>query len=110
MTWEDFCAEFLPDPATVLVEEHRGEGPVGPVWERAVAVTPCYVDAGRKLVRAADGSQVVSEVRVFAPAATVVPVGSRITLADGTVTTVISAQVHSSHGLDLPEHLEVACE
>jgi hypothetical protein len=110
MTWEDFCAECLPEPATVVVEAHRGEGPVGPVWDQAQQVQPCYLDAGRKLVRAPDGSQVVSEVRVLAPAATRVPVGSRITLPGGTTTTVISAKVHSAHGLELPEHLEVACE
>lgn len=114
MTWEDFVAAILPEPHTVTVEAYQGSGAYGDVYAAGVAVTPCYVDAKRKLVRVqtqdAAGQQAVSESTVYCPLATTAPAGSRVTLPDGTITRVLAASRRTSAGLDLPEHLELACE
>jgi len=110
MTWEDFCTLNLPQPHTVTVAAYRGDGAYGPVYDPARQVQPCFVDDARRLVRAADGSQVVSEATVYAPADTVAPAGSRLTLPTGRVTTVITAKALTAAGLLLPEHVELMCE
>ena len=110
MTWEDFCTTCLPEPHAVTVEAYRGDGAYGAVYDQAVNVAPCFVDDTRRLVRAADGSQVISESTVYAPADTVAPADSRITLPSGPVTTVITSKALTAAGLPLPEHLELMCQ
>lgn len=110
MTWEDFCTTCLPSPATITVEAYRGTGAFGDVYDQASTVTPCFVDDIRKLVRASDGSQVVSETTVYAPPSTTAPVGSRITLPSGRTTTVITSKRLTAYGLAVPEHVELNCQ
>lgn len=110
MTWEDFCAQCLPAPHTVAIQALRGTGPVGDILDQPVEVAPCWVEDKRKLVLASDGSQVVSETQVFAPAETVAPPGSKVTLPGGRETVVITCSVPSAAGMDLPEHAEIACQ
>lgn len=107
---EDFCTTCLPEPHTVTVEAYRGSGPYGDIYEQAVIVTPCFVDDTRRLVRAADGSQVISESTVYAPADTTAPTGSRVTLPSGRTTTVITSKARTAAGLPLPEHVELMCQ
>lgn len=107
VTW---LAQVLPDPHTVTVEPYEGSGPYGDVHGTAVTVT-CYADQRRRLIRAPDGSQVVSESTVYAPLDTVVPPRSRVTLPDGQQTIVIAAHRRTAAGIaDAPEHLEIVCE
>lgn len=112
MTWDDFCAAALPWTATITVEGRTGEGAYGPTYGLLTSVRSCYVDDKRRMVRAPGGSQVVSESTVYGPPelATAAPVGSRITLPSGRVTTVITVTVPSAAGMDLPKHAEIACE
>jgi hypothetical protein len=109
MTTFDEVLALLPAAHTVTVEAYTGSGPHGDVYAAAVSVT-CFVDQKRKLVRAPNGSQVISESTVYAALETAAPPRSRITLPDGQVTLVISAARRDGAGLPVPEHLEIACE
>lgn len=110
MDLETWLAQVLPEPHTVSVEAYTGSGPYGDAYAAPVAVT-CFADAKRRLIRAPDGSQVVSESTVYAPLDTVCPPRSRVTLPDGQVTLVIAAHRRDAAGLvDAPEHLEIVCE
>lgn len=110
MTWEEFCTQCLPEPHTIRVEAYRGAGSTGPVYVQPVTVTPCYCDDKRRLVRASDGDQVISEITVYAPPGTVAPPGSRIMLPGGRVTTVITIAARDAAGLPLPKHVEIVCQ
>ncbi|OUC99319.1 hypothetical protein [Streptosporangium minutum] len=92
----------------VLVEPAEGEGPFGPEYGDAVTVR-CFVDEKRRLVRDAEGSEVVSETTVYMPLDTACPTGSRVT-ANGRTTTVITSSRRDGGGLPVPDHLEVALQ
>ncbi len=105
-----WLALVLPEPHTVDVEAYQGSGPYGDAYAAAVTVT-CFVDQKRKLIRAANGSQVISETTVFAPLDTDAPPRSRVTLPDGQTTIVIASTRRTAAGIaEAPEHLEIACE
>lgn len=107
VTW---LGRVLPEPHTVTVEAYAGSGPYGDTYATAVTVT-CFADQKRRLIRAPDGSQVVSESTVYAPLDTVCPPRSRVTLPDGQQTIVIAAHRRDAAGLaDAVEHLEIVCE
>lgn len=110
MTFEEFVAATLPEPHTVTITPCTGHGAYGDVYGTAVDATPVYVEQKRRLVRAPDGSQVVSSTTAYAPLTTVVPDRSRIELPDGRETLVISVATHRAAGLPLPEHIEIVCE
>ncbi|MDG4832426.1 hypothetical protein O7627_24405 [Solwaraspora sp. WMMD1047] len=114
MTWEEFCAEFIPEPATVQVEPYDGSGAYGDVFGAPVDVTPCVVDESRRLVRVqtqdAAGQEAVSSTTVFAPLATTCPAGSRVTLTGRPAARVLAVSRPTDHGLELPEHLEISLE
>ncbi|MGH3323259.1 MAG: hypothetical protein ACRDOV_02370, partial [Streptomyces sp.] len=78
----------------------------GPVYGAAVPVR-CFRDDKRRLVRGLDGSEVVSETTLYMRLVEVCPVGSRVTLDDGRVTTVITSARRDGGGLPTPDHLEV---
>ena len=102
----DFGLTLIP----VQLEPRTGEGPYGPVYGVSSAV-PAIVDQTRKLVRDAQGEQVISETTVYVQLGTPCPDGSRVTLPDGHVTTVLSTSPHRGHGnSELPECLEITCE
>ncbi|GAA3455878.1 hypothetical protein GCM10018962_77120 [Dactylosporangium matsuzakiense] len=108
MTFDEFL-DLLPAPHTVTVEPYGGGGAYGDVFGPPAAVR-CFVDQKRRLVRAPDGSRVVSSSTVYAPLETVAPARSRITLPDGQTTLVISVARRTAAGLPHPEHVEIVCE
>ncbi|MUL39630.1 hypothetical protein FZ103_00280 [Streptomonospora sp. PA3] len=93
----------------ITVEPYQGAGAYGPTYGAPVAVR-ALMDAGRRLVRGDDGSEVVSEttLRVRLADAVSFPAHSRVTLPDGTTPTVITTSRHDGRGLPVPSHLEVA--
>jgi hypothetical protein len=70
---------------------------------------PCFVTRRRRFVRNANGDQVVSESAASMDVtwAATVAVDARVTLDDGSSTTVISAALSTSGPLDLPDRLKV---
>lgn len=101
-------AEFMVH--TVTVQPRLGGGGMGDVHGDPVDVD-VFVDDRRRLVRAADGTEVVSESTVHdvdLTHADLFTPGSLVTLPSGRVATVIVLAVHDSGPLGLPDHLEVA--
>lgn len=93
----------------IQVEPYQGAGPYGPVYAEPVTVR-ALMDSQRRLVRDADGAEVVSEttLRVRLDVADRFPPGSRVTLPDGTTPTVITTARHDGRAMPVPSHLEVA--
>jgi hypothetical protein len=92
---------------TVAVETWTGEGSYGPVYAASVNKT-CNVDSTRRLVRNANGEEVVSELTLHvAPAdeAAFLP-ESRVTVA-GRVSTVLAASPKQFKGQVV--YVKVAC-
>jgi hypothetical protein len=102
-------AEVMPDLPEVGIEPHTGRGAYGDTWGPSVPVT-AFVDQARRLVRAADGSQVVSETTLYARLDVEAPPRSRVTLPDGSRTLVIAAHRRDGYAAGLPAHLEIVCE
>lgn len=94
---------------SVTVEAFEGAGAYGPVYGAAVTVR-ALVRPGLRLVRAPDGSEVVSSTTVFARRGLTAPPGSRVTLPDGRVTTVIACLDQDGGGLPTPDHVELQLE
>lgn len=97
----------------VAVERYTGTGPSGDIY--AAATTELVmVDDKRRLVRAPDGSQVVSETSVAHPlTVTAIPPGSRVTLPatfGGRRTIVLATSVGDSGGRPTPNHVELALQ
>lgn len=87
----------------VSVQRHKGEGPYGPAYEPPDSGTPenpllAKITTKRKLVRAADGAEVISEARVSMHVNTaLIPVGSLVTLPPefgGRTAQVLADQLH----------------
>lgn len=114
MTWEEFVAECIPEPAAVVVEAYQGSGAYGDVYATSVDVTPCVVEDTRRLVRVqtqdAAGAEAVSSTTVYAPPDTVAPPGSRVILPSGRVARVLAVARLDDHGIGLPSHVEIALE
>lgn len=91
---------------TITIEAYEGTGPFGDIY-RTAAVVRAIVDDTRRLIRAADGSEVVSETTVLVPLATDAPQGSRVTIADRTATVLRASRVDGQQ-LPVPSHLELA--
>jgi hypothetical protein len=92
------------------VETRSGSGAYGDTYTGAVTITG-LVDDSNKLIVGPDGQQVVSSARVFYPAGTVIPLGSRITLPApflGRAAEVIAVSVHDAGTQPVPAHVEVA--
>ncbi|WP_188197220.1 hypothetical protein [Nonomuraea sp. SYSU D8015] len=96
---------------TAVIEPFEGEGAYGPIFGDPVT-KKCLVDDERRLVRNAEGSEVVSDTTIFFPPGTHCPEGSRVTVPpgpDGRTTTVIASYNRSGGGLPTPDHTEVVC-
>lgn len=93
---------------TVLVQPFEGEGPIGPEYGEQTAVA-CFVDDKRRMVRDADGSEVVSETTVYMRLGETCPPGSRL-VVNGRTTYAITSSPRDGGGLPVPNHLEVACQ
>lgn len=92
---------------TATVETFQGAGAYGDVYAAPVTVS-CFAEAKRRLVRAKDGEQVVSESSLYmsvADGAGFVP-DSKVTV-QGKVSYVITQNINDAPGLDLPEHAVV---
>lgn len=92
---------------TVSVETFEGAGAYGDVYGAPVVVA-CFAEAKRRLVRAKDGQEVVSESTLYMDTAdgpAFVP-DSRVTV-NGKVSYVITQNINDAPGLDLPEHAAV---
>ncbi|WP_130012142.1 hypothetical protein [Serinicoccus sediminis] len=106
MSGADELADFYVH--TVQVEPKVGiYGDYGP----AVPV-PCFVDEQTRIVRAADGTEQTSSTTIVAHPdhAPTLVAGSRVTLPSGDRTTILSRSLADSGPLDLPDHVEAACE
>ena len=94
---------------TVTIETYEGDSAYGPRYATGVAVR-CFLEQKTRTVRDREGQEVVSSGTFYArldEAQAVCPAESRITLPDGTTTTVIAALAHDGGGLPTPDHLEV---
>lgn len=93
---------------TITVKTRTGGGSLGPTYTPPAAVT-CFVEDKRRLVRNADGAQVVSETTIYAPTGTTaLAPESLVTLPSGRVATVITSAVLHGGDLDLPDHVHAA--
>lgn len=105
MTADDDMADFYVHTATV--ETYQGTGAYGDVYAAPVVVA-CFAEAKRRLVRAKDGQETVSESTLYMGAADgglFVP-DSRVTVG-GKVSYVITQNVNDAPGLDLPDHAAI---
>lgn len=94
-------------PHTVTVEPYEGDGAHGPIYGAPVEVD-CLIDESRKVVRNADGVEVVSEVTFFCGVDEQVPPSSKVTVR-GRDTYVIASKRQDGGGLPTPDHREVNC-
>jgi hypothetical protein len=90
----------------VQVEPYRGASAYGDVFDLPATVR-AIVEASRRLVRDRDGRQVTSETTLYCQPGQDIPPGSRVTLPDGRITTVVQAIPNDGRGLPVPSHLEV---
>lgn len=84
----------------VTIEALTGSGGMGDVYAAPVTVQ-ALVDESTRLVRGPDAAEVVSSATVYAPAGTVAPPGSRVTLPGGDQRTVITTAEHHADDPDL---------
>ncbi|MGW6498550.1 hypothetical protein [Nonomuraea angiospora] len=93
----------------VLIEPFEGSGPFGAEYGEQAPVR-CFVEERRKLVRDAEGAEVVSETTVYMRLDANCPPESRVTLPSGRQTFVITSSRGDGGGLPTPDHLEVALQ
>lgn len=114
MDWAQFLEENIPQPRTITVEAYQGSGAYGDVYAAPAPVAGCVIEQTRRLVRVqtqdAAGDEAVSSTTVYAPPGTVAPARSRVTLPGGVVAKVLASSFLDAHGLDEPEHVELALE
>ncbi|MFE7128957.1 hypothetical protein [Streptomyces sp. NPDC057617] len=92
---------------TITVEPYEGSGAYGPVYGAPVDVEG-FLEQTARLVRAPGGDEVVASSTFYCRRGAVnAPTKSKVTLPDGTKTTVIVAHDRAAGRLPLPEHLEV---
>lgn len=84
---------------TVSVESYAGQGAYGPAYGSAVTVR-AHIDATRRLVRDAEGREVVSELTLYVHPddASAFPPESRVTVAGAHVSTVITSKPQTFRG------------
>ncbi|MEU5130027.1 hypothetical protein [Streptomyces mobaraensis] len=93
----------------VTVAPYIGDTAYGPAYGPEQTVRALVAAAVRQ-VRRSDGRETVSTAQVIAAPGLSCPPGSRVTLPDGRVTTVLSTADHSAPGLPVPACVEVMCE
>lgn len=91
---------------TVVVEPYLGDGAYGPTYGPEKPVR-CLVDDSRRVVRDADGTEVISETTIYAGVDAEIPAKSRVQVA-GRESWVIRTARRDGGGLPTPDHLEVA--
>jgi len=90
---------------TVSVQPYLGTGAYGPQYGPAVNVK-CFRDDTRRLVRAANGDEVVSETTFYCDLGVNVTPESVVNIGTRS-TTVIAVKTRDGGGLPVPVHLEV---
>lgn len=95
---------------TVDVQPVTGSGAYGDTYG-AVVPLRCFAEGTRRLVRNAQGAEVVSSLTLIAAPgqADAVPAGSLVTWR-GSTTKVIGSTERDDGGLGAPQHTEVVCE
>jgi hypothetical protein len=96
--WEDLFGEWAT--ATVVVRDLVGHGAEGEIYDTPRVVDGVFVEHKRRLVRASDGRETVSETTLYAgPDAADIPVGASVTLPDNSkATALVSARMPSFEG------------
>lgn len=92
----------------IVVYRKTSDGASGPIFAAADSTLKGRVKNARKLVRTADGEEVISEAAVSLPFVTpTIPVGSRVTLPDSRTAFVLVEDRHDS-GLDfMPNYYSI---
>lgn len=94
-------------PQTVTVEPYIGTNGWGEQLYDPPATWRARVQSRRQLVRSRGGDEVVSETTITLPAKAVVPLDSRITLPDGTITHALTyGRLTGAHEV---HHVTVTC-
>ncbi|MEU4234182.1 hypothetical protein AB0F17_58750 [Nonomuraea sp. NPDC026600] len=93
----------------VLVEPFQREGPYGQEYGPQATVRT-LVEAKRRLVRDAQGAEVVSETTLRMQLDEICPTGSRVTLPDGAVSYAITSAPVDGGTLPVPSHLQVSLQ
>lgn len=114
MNWDEFIAACIPEPRTIKVQAYQGSGAYGDAYAAPADVDRCVIDDTTRVVpvqtQDTEGVTAVSGTTVFCPPGTVAPPGSLVTLPGGRTAKVLSTSALDAHGLDLPEHVELALE
>jgi hypothetical protein len=92
-------------PHEATVQAPAGEGAYGPVQADPVTIS-CLWEDKRRMVRTAEGREVLSSATVIAPPGTDIPAGSLLTRG-GRTATVMHVATHDAGGLPTPNHVEV---
>lgn len=95
---------------TIRVEPYLGQDEDGADLYAPPGAVSCFVEETNRVVRAADGTEVVSTVQAYAPAGTSVALDSRVTTPSGRTTQVISNERHDAATLGLPDHVTLNLE
>lgn len=93
----------------ITVEPFEGEGPFGAEYGAEDTVR-CLVEHKRKLVRNAEGAEVISETTLRMQLTETCPAGSRVTLPDGRQSTVLTSAPIDGGKLPVPSHLQVTLQ
>jgi hypothetical protein len=91
----------------ITIEPYLGDSAYGPKYGPAVTTVPAFVDQQTKRVAGPNGTQITSSSQAFCALDINAPALSRITLANGTVTTVINALRRDGGNFGTPDHLEL---
>ena len=95
---------------TITVQPRAGSGANGKIRTDPVEVS-CFIDGGTKTVWTTNGEVIVAAAPVYAPvsAASVLPIGAAVLLPGETKPRqIVAVTVHTSGGLGLPDHVELA--
>ena len=103
---------FLPHRRLVTYRPKLGEGAYGPVYGPQVVAPRAAIDDKRRLVRTADGRELVAQSRVALDLEHLMPEGSEVTIWAGQVNerTTTALVVSLAQWPRLPQFIEVALE
>lgn len=92
---------------TVSVETYGGDGAYGPVYAAAKAIQ-CNIEAARRLVRNANGDQVVSEATLYVhPYDAAAFIAESLVTIDGRASRILAASSQTFRGRT--SYLKVTC-
>lgn len=96
-------------PHTVTVKPYTGNSAYGPTYGLPFAINRAYIEDRRRLVRASDGAETISETTVITRPGTPIPTGSEVTVWPGKPGERIGVVITSStfDHPSAPAHLEI---